>query len=144
MKSIKKFLFPVLTLVAIALVSIAFGLGSNSAVTVVDSVAGGNWYQLVWKLNKPAMNIVSFFALCVGAAGLLVILVPFKCRKYTAILTGALLLASGVMMFFAAKQVWAGYTIELSGSMIAMGVLTIIAGVFAGLVGTLELLEKAE
>ena len=138
----RKFLLPVINIVNLILVGIAFALGGNTAAyspAGTERVALGNYYQLVWNNPQP-FGVVAFFLFVVGVFFLLVTLVPFKARKFVACLDGAMLVAAGVLTLSLAGTVaneTLGYT--NSGSLIAVAVLMIVAGGLALLMSFYEL-----
>ena len=138
----RKFLLPVINIVNLILVGIAFALGGNTAAyspADTERVALGNYYQLVWN-NPQVLGVVAFFLFVVGVFFLLVTLIPFKARKFVACLDGAMLIASGVLTLGLAGTVAnpsLGYT--NSGSLIAVAVLMIVAGGLAVLMACYEL-----
>lgn len=146
----RKFLVPVINLVNIILVSIVFGLGSNTAVyeTIrgVDSLRG-NYYQLVWGAadKANALGIVGFFLFVVAVAATVATFIPFKCRKYTLVLVGAMYIAAGVLFLNTPNGCdQLVFAQKLSDSLIAMAVLVFIAGAFTLGAAALELTAKKE
>ena len=143
----RKFLIPIVNLVNIILVSISFGLANNTAVvdSALSNVGRGNYYQLVWNAADKAnvIGIVGFFLFVVAAALMLVNFVPFKCRKYTAVLTGGMFIASGVLFLMTpAKAALHFIDMKLTGSLIAMAVLVIIAGALSLVMAALDFTAK--
>ena len=143
----RKFLIPIVNLVNIILVSITFGLANNTAVidAGLSDVARGNYYQLVWNAADKAnvIGIVGFFLFIAAAALMLVNFIPFRCRKYTSILTGGLFIAAGVL--FAMTPSFANITfisIKLTGSLAAMVSLVAVAGVLSFLMAVLDFTSK--
>ena len=129
----RKFLIPIVNLVNIILVSISFGLANNTAVvdSALSNVARGNYYQLVWNASDKAnvLGIVGFFLFIAAAALMLVNFLPFRSRKYTSVLAGGLFIASGVLFLKTPANAALHFIkMDLTGSLIAMVVLVIIAG----------------
>lgn len=135
----KKFILPVINLIALVLSAVVFGLGANTAVNF-GSVAQGNWYQLVW---TPYTNlegnsvysliaILGFFFFVFAAFFALVTMVPFKGRKFGVCLAGALFIAAGVMFLLTMGDVFKYYAaiseFKKTDSFTAMAVLVFVAG----------------
>ena len=137
----RKFLLPVINIVNLILVGIAFALGGNTAAYTpsgTERAPLGNYYQLVW--NKPeVLGVVAFFLFVVGVFFLLVTLIPFKARKFVALCDGAMLIASGVLTLGLASNVAGTLGASNSGSLIALCVLLIVAGGLAVLMALYEL-----
>lgn len=129
----KKFILPVIGLIALILVGITFGLGANSAVYFVEETLGrGNWYQLVWTIKGVSViGCVGFFLLCVGSFFGLIALVPFKFSKFLMALVGLMFIGAGVMFLLTPGSVYSGINANLyhkTSSYIAMIVLVFVAG----------------
>ena len=128
----KKFILPVINLVALVLSAVVFGLGANSAVYLNTSTVGaGNWYQLVWTVAPgTVVPLIGFFAFCFAAFLALATMIPFKGRKFGVLLAGALFVATGVMFLLTKDAVYTAHK-ELyhnTDSFIAMAVLVFVAG----------------
>ena len=136
----RKFLLPVINIVNLILVGIAFALGGNTAVysPAKEEHAIGNYYQIVW--NKPeVLGVVAFFLFVVGVFFLLVTLVPFKVRKFVAICDGGMLIAAGILTLMIGRSIAQFPDVtENTGSLIAMCVLMFVAGGLAILMALLE------
>ncbi len=140
----RKFLIPIINLVNIILVSISFGLANNTAALNMD-VNSGNYYQLVWNAAdvKNIIGIVGFFLFVVAAALMLVNFLPIKARKVIAPLTGLMFIGAGVLVLMTPANAnihW--ISMELTGSLIAMAVLLIIAGALSLLMSVLDFTAK--
>lgn len=143
----RKFLLPIINLVNIILTSIAFSLGTKTA--VVEKIAGevgkGSYYQLVWNAADKAniFGIIGFFLFVGAAVFMLSLFIPVKCRKFTAILTGGLYIAAGV--FFLKTPGSANITLikpQLTGSLIAMAVLVFICGALSLVMAAIDFSKK--
>ncbi len=136
----RKFLSPVINLVSLILVGIAYGLAGITAAKVVDKTSMGNYYQLVWQ-NPVALNIVGFFLIIVGTVALIVTFVP-KCRKASGPLTVALLIAGGVLALLSPenvqKTVGGALPVYNQPGLIAMAVLLFVAAFFVAVETCLE------
>ena len=139
----RKILVPILGLLSLVLLGIAFGLASLSIAThtISNTVVGVSYYQAVWQGEyMTALNVIGFFLLCFAPAFVLVGLLPFKFRKF--VLCGAALAAivAGVFILLTPAQYFGAdvnkYTIN--GGLIATGVLVIIAGVLECLAALLD------
>ncbi len=141
----RKFILPVINIVNLILVGIAFGLGGNTAINAPISPSAhprGNYYQLIW--NTPTvLGVVAFFLFVVGVFLLLVTLVPFKGRKFVALVNGGMLIASGVITLGLGSSV-TNFMWENTGSLVAMCTLMFVAGGLAILMALLELFMKKE
>ena len=93
----RKILVPVLSLVAVVLVAIAFGISAQTVATRVDDSNFGNYYQLVFERGSNAFAVVSFVCLIVAAVLLLVCLIPTKFRKFVLPADAALFVVSGTV-----------------------------------------------
>lgn len=139
----RKILIPILGLVSLILIGIAFGLASLSIATRIapDSVVGVSYYQAVWQSdNLNALNIVGFFLLCFAPALVLVGLLPLKARKF--ILCGAAIVSiiAGVFVLLLPGLYFGSEASKYStnGGLIATGVLVIIAGAFEAIGALLD------
>ena len=139
----RKILVPILGLLSLVLLGIAFGLASLSIAThtLSNTVVGVSYYQAVWQGdNKSALCIVGFFLLCFGALATLVGLLPLKVRKF--IVCGAALLSivAGIFILltpnFYFGDLASKYTVN--GGLIATGVLVIVAGALEALAALLD------
>ena len=143
----RKFLLPIINLVNVILVSIAFGLSANTAVVDGNEVAKGNYYQMVWgAAEKPNMlGIIGFFLFIVAALLTLICFLPLKGRKFLALLTGVAYVGTGALVLMTLKG-WNYYIFEpeMTGSLIAMAVLIFCAGALSLVMGVIELSAKKE
>ena len=146
----RKFLLPIINLVNVVLVSIAWGLSGKTAVidAARSDAASGNIYQVIWEgqvstHNVNAMGIVGFFLFILACALMLMAFIPFKARKFTTCLGGLSFIAAGVLFlnapWHAARAI---YKPELTGAIIAIAVLLFIAGAFSLVMSIIEFLEK--
>lgn len=144
----RKFLIPIINLVNIILVSISFGLANNTAVTdaVSPNTPRGNYYQLVWNASDKAnvIGIVGFFLFIVAAALMLVNFLPLKWRKFSSAITSGLFIASGVLFLLTPSHTAVGFNggPQLTGSLIAMAVLGILAGALSLVMAALDFTGK--
>lgn len=141
----RKFLLPIINLVNIILVSIAWGISKPSAVLNGDGTGCGNWYQLIFGANQHNIVGIVGFALFVAACALMLVnFLPIKGRKVLTAGAGALFISAGILMLktpAAANQVYKG-GMELSGSFIAMAVLIFVAGALSLLMSVIEITAK--
>lgn len=145
----RKFILPIINLINVVLVSIAFGLSGKSAVLNGDSVGDGNFYQIVWGGEKAnIVGIVAFFLLVVAAFLMLVNFLPLRGRKCVAGLTGLMFVATGVLMILCPNPKFYDHAYKISysltGSYIAMIVLLFIAGALSILMSVIEITGKKE
>lgn len=143
----RKFLLPVINLVNVILVSIAWGLSANSAVQNSKTLEGyGNFYEVVWigsKANVPA--IIAFFLFCFASLAMLIAFLPIKSRKFITCCVGVMFIATGVLFLISPFHPFYDRGMlnpELTGSLIAMAVLVFIAGAFSLLMSVIEFLGK--
>lgn len=138
----RKFLSPIINLVNLILVGIAFGLAGNTAIYSPVSPsehALGNYYQVIWDNPQP-MGVIAFFLFVVAVFFLVITLIPFKTRKFLAIVAGLMLIASAILTCIVTPTVAAfPNSVELSSSLIGFVVLLNIAGVFSITMGIIEL-----
>ena len=128
----KKFILPVINLIALVLSAVVFGLGANSAVYFKTSTTGvSNWYQLVWTTQPGTLiPLLGFFFFVFAAFFALVTMIPFKGRKFGVILAAALFIGAGVMFLLTKDAIYTAHP-ELyhnTDSFIAMMVLVFVAG----------------
>lgn len=145
----RKFLLPIINLVNIILTSIAFGLGSKTAVVdkALGEVGKGSYYQLVWNSADHAnvLGIIGFFLFVAAAAFMLTLFIPVKCRKFTALLTGALYIGAGVLFLMTPGACDVAIIKPvLTGSLIAMAVLVFIAGGLSLVMGLLDFKKESK
>ena len=138
----RKILVPVLSLVCVILVSIAFGISAQTVATRVDGSNFGNYYQLVFERGSNVFALVSFICLVVGAVLLVVCLVPTKFRKFVLPAGSAVLVASGVFALLAPSK--AAEKITANGTLTATAVLLIVAGALMCCLTLLAFLGKKE
>ena len=144
----KKFIVPVINLIALVLSAVVFGLGANSAVyRGVSSNGKGNWYQLVWTIpSQPTViGLVGFFLFCIAVFVALVTMLPFKGRKFCVLLAGLMFVGAGVMFLMTPGAVYTGPNAASyikSDSLIAMAVLVFVAGGLEVLGSCVELLPE--
>ena len=105
----------------------------------------GNYYSNVWNAaDKPnVIGIVGFFLFVVAAALMLVNFLPIKARKGIAPLTGLMFIGAGVLFLMTPGKAdihW--INMELTGSLIAMAVLVIIAGALSLAMAALDFTNK--
>lgn len=138
----RKILLPVISLVNIILVSIAWGLGAQTAATRVDSSNFGNYYQLVFERGSNAFAVVSFICFIVASVLILFCLIPSKVRKFVLPACAAALIATGVFMLLTPGGVKDVGALTTTGSMVATAVLVLVAGGLACCQSALALTEK--
>lgn len=135
----KKFILPVINLIALVLSAVIFGLGANTAVNFGTNPQG-NWYQLVWTpqttMGNPSqyslIAILGFFFFVFAAFFALATMIPFKGRKFGVCLASALFIATGVMFLMTIGDVFKFYPsvseFTRTDSFTAMAVLAFVAG----------------
>ena len=142
----RKFLLPIINLVNLILVSIAWGLSGKTAVIDAGNgdLACGNMYQVIWQgAEANPIAIVAFFLFIFGCAAMLVAFIPAKWRKFVSACEGALFIAAGILFLLSTKTYHYSFVKpELTGAFIAICVLTLIAGAFACGMAALEFFEK--
>lgn len=140
----RKFLIPIINLVNLILVSITFGLGNNPAFTS-DSGNSHRYYQVVWNAADHAnvIGIVGFFLFIAATALMVFNFLPVKVRKFTSIVAGGLFIAAGVLFLKTPGAAdMNNVNLKLTGSLVAMSVLVIIAGAFSLLMSLLDFTGK--
>ena len=144
----RKFLLPIINVVNLILVSIAWGLSTKTALldTARNDAKSGNLYEIVWMGEKAnAMGIIAFFLFIFGCALMLAAFLPIKARKYITCANGAFFIASGILFLLAPKTYdRAIIEVKYTGAFIAIAVLILVAGAFAALMSVLEFTEKKE
>lgn len=137
----KKILSPVINIVSLILVGIAYGLAGITAAFEVDYKSPvGNYYQLVWQ-NIRVLNIVGFFLLIAATLFVLLAFLP-KGRKVTSLLAGATSIAAGVFALLAPGVVKTG--LVLQPGLIGMATLLFVAGFFSLIIFLIEVAVKEE
>ena len=144
----RKFLLPIINLVNLILVSIAWGLSGKTAVIDAGNgdLACGNIYQVIWQGATPnGVGIAAFFLFIFGCVAMLVAFVPFKYRKYVSCAAALMFITAGILFVNAPWH----YSLiivkpECTGALLAIASLTIIAGAFSGCMALLEFLGKKE
>lgn len=138
----RKILIPVISLVCVILVAIAFGISAQTVATRVNGSNFGNYYQLVFERGSNVFALVSFICLVVGAALLVVCLIPTKFRKFVLPADAIALLASGIFVLLAPSK--AAEKITATGTLTATAVLLIVAGALVCGLTVLAFLGKKE
>ena len=144
----RKFLLPIINLVNLILVSIAWGLSGKTA--VIDAgrkdLQLGNIYQVIWEGVTPnVVAIVGFFLFIFGCAAMLVAFFPFKFRKYVTCGAGLMFITAGILFVNAPWHWDHGYAqIKCTSALIAIACLIIIAGAFSLAMSIYEFLPKKE
>lgn len=138
----RKFLSPILNIVSLILVGIAYGLAGITAAFNVNKTSIGNYYQLVWQ-NPNVLSVVGFFLIIAATVFVLLVFIP-KCRKYTALLTAALLIAGGVLALMTPNSVQAGSSLPvyLQPGLIGMASLLFSAAFLSLIIAAIEFTSK--
>ena len=147
----RKFLSPILNVINLILVSVAWGL-SNQSGAVYDAARGndhcGTFYDIVWTGTKPnVVAIIAFFLFCVACFAMLVTFLPIKAREFVACAQGLMFIGAGVLLFLAPNPKFYDCRIlepKLSGAYIAMLVLILVAGAFSLCIAAFEFFGKKE
>lgn len=148
----RKFLLPVINLINLILVSIAWGLSAakENDSALIDAGRNdnglGNVYQIVWGSAKPnVLGIIAFFAFILGCVLMLAAFLPIKARKFIACAEGLAFVAAGVLFILSPKTYQIGAKeIEFTGRFIAFIVLILIAGAFSLLMSAIDFTGKKE
>lgn len=144
----RKFLLPIINLVNLILVSIAWGLSGKTAVIDAgrNDAKCGNIYQVIWMGSKPnIIAIVAFFLFCVACLITLIAFLPVKVRKFCTCLGGLMYVGAGVLFLLSPKTYdYSIIEVELTGALIAICVLILIAGAFSLCMSAIEFLGKKE
>lgn len=148
----RKFLLPVINLINLILVSIAWGLSAakQNDSAIIDAgnkdIGCGNLYQVVWGgSHANILAIIAFFAFILGCVLMLAAFLPIKARKFIACLEGLSFVGAGVLFILSPKTY--DYPIvkaELTGRFIAIIVLILIAGAFSLLMSVIDFTGKKE
>lgn len=140
----KKFILPVINLIALVLSGVIFGLGANSAIYRGEVSNGqGNWYQLVWEIPQKlsVVAILGFFLFIAAVFFCLVAMVPFKYRKYVEACVAGLFIASGILILLTPARIYPAEYVK-SASYIAMVVLSFVSGAITLVGACLEFLPE--
>ncbi|GEM_PF-2841246 len=143
-KIMRKILLPILSLVSVILVAIAFGIAAQTAATRVDGSNFGNYYQLVFERGSNVFATLSFVFLIIATVALVVCLIPFKFRKFVLPGASVLFILTGVFMILAPKHASDVSPLTVTGSMTATAVLLIVTGAVLCLMTVLSFLGKKE
>ena len=148
----RKFLLPVINLINLILVSIAWGLSAakENDSAIIDAgnkdLGCGNLYQVVWGgSHANVLAIIAFFAFILGCVLMLAAFLPIKARKFIACLEGLSFVGAGVLFILSPKTY--DYQIaeaQLTGRFIAIIVLILIAGAFSLLMSVIDFTGKKE
>ena len=147
----RKFLLPIINLINLILISITWGLSGKSAILETvnhQSTGRGNIYQVVWMgTHANVLGIIGFFLFCVACLAMLVAFLPIKSRKFVSCAGGLMFVGAGVLMLIAPFPPHYDCAInapKLSGSLIAMAVLTLIAGAFMLLMSVIDFASEGK
>jgi len=144
----RKFLVPVINLVNLILVSIAWGLSGKTAITDAGNkdIACGNIYQVIWEGSRAnVIAIIAFFLFILGCALMLAAFIPAKWRKFVSCGEGLSFVAAGILFLLSPKTY--SYSIvkpELTSALIAICVLILVAGALSLCMCALDFLGKKE
>lgn len=137
----RKFLSPIINLVSLVLVGIAYGVASITAAFDAAKNPAGNYYQLVWgSTTNNALNIVGFFLFIAGSALLLFVFLPGIVRKCASLLSAGTLIAGGILALTSPARV--NPTFVTQPGLIGFAVLAFIAGAFSLIIFLLELKKE--
>ena len=145
----RKFLSPILNVINLILVSIAWGLSGQTAVNdigVNNKIASGNIYEVIWKgSNANIVAIIGFFLFCVACLGMLIVFLPMKVRKFVACCTGLMFAGAGVLFLLSPKFYDRGSgQFEPTGILIAISVLILVAALFSLCIAAFEFFREKE
>lgn len=139
----RKIISPIINIVSLILVGIAYGLAGITAAYDAADNSVGNFYQLVWD-NPNAFSLVAFFLMIAATVAVLFVFIP-KGRVVTSILTAGLLIASGVMALMVPGKVATVNPLTNQPGLIGMAVLLFVAGGFSLIIAMFEIaLRKSE
>ena len=148
----RKFLLPVINLINLILVSIAWGLSAakENDSALIDAGRNdfgcGNLYQVVWGgSHANVIAIIAFFAFILGCVLMLAAFLPIKARKFIACAEGLAFVAAGVLFILSPKTYdYEIAEVEFTGRFIAIIVLILIAGAFSLLMSAIDFTGKKE
>ena len=140
----RKILLPILSLVNVVLIAVAFGVAAETCVENVNGSGFANYYQIVFNRGSNVFALLSFILLVVGSALLIVNLVPSKIRKFLLPAQAACFVATGVFMLLAPGKIDYAHKLSTTGSMTAVAVLVIVAGALSCLMSVLSFMGKKE
>ena len=148
----RKFLLPVINLINLILVSIAWGLSAakENDSAIIDAgnkdIGCGNLYQVVWGgSHANILALIAFFAFILGCVLMLAAFLPIKARKFIACLEGLSFVGAGVLFILSPKTYdYAIVKPELTDRFIAIIVLILIAGAFSLLMSVIDFTGKKE
>ncbi len=136
----KKFLSPIINIVSLILVGIAYGLAGITAAHDVAKQSIGNYYQIIWN-NPNAINLVGFFLFIAGSAMLLIVFAP-KIRKFTSLLAAGLLIGGGVLALMAPANLHTVLPVYNQPGLIGMATLLFVAGFLSLVIAAIEFTSK--
>lgn len=140
----RKFISPIINILSLILVGIAYGLAGITAAYNANDVSVGNYYQLVWH-NQNAFNLVGFFLIIAASVMVLVTFIP-KIRKFTSLLTAGLLIAGGVMALMAPAKIQevasSNLALVIQPGLIGMVSLLFVAAFFSLVIFVIEFITK--
>ena len=138
----RKLLSPVINLVSLVLVGIAYGLAGISAANNVAKTSVGNYYQLVWD-NPSGLTVAGFFIIILATVVLLITFLP-KGRKCTSLFAAILLIVGGVFVLLTPNEVakLGSLPLTIQPALIGMATLLFVAAAFELIIACLEFTAK--
>ncbi len=141
----RKFLSPVINLLSLILVGIAYGLAGITAAHNVNDNSIGSYYQIVWQ-NPNGFSVTGFFLIIAATVAVIALFIP-KCRKITGSLASVLLITGGVFALLTpskVQEVPGVTTLPVSNQpgLIGMAVLLFVAAFFSLVIVCLEFLPE--
>ena len=144
----RKFLSPIINLLSLILVGIAYGLAGITAAHNVNGTSIGNYYQVVWQ-NPNSFSVAGFFIIILATVFVIALFIP-KLYKitgavtFTGTVTAGLLITGGVFALLTPAKLQEGYALPVTNqpALIGLAVLLFVAAFLSVIIVCLEFLPE--
>lgn len=133
----RKLLSPIINIVSLILVGIAYGLAGITAAFDANKQSIGSYYQVVWQ-NPNAFSVTGFFLIVAGTVAVLITFLP-KIRAVSGLLSAGLLTAGGILALMTPSKLGAVTSLYLQPGLIGMSTLLFVAAFFSLVIVALEI-----
>ncbi len=144
----RKFLSPIINLLSLILVGIAYGLAGITAAHNVNDTSIGNYYQIVWQ-NPNSFSVAGFFIIIIATVFVIALFIP-KLYKITGAVTftgtiaAGLLITGGVFALLTPAKLQEGHALPVTNQpgLIGLAVLLFVAAFLTLIIVCLEFLPE--
>lgn len=140
----RKFLSPIINIVSLILLGIAYGLAGITAAYDVSKTSIGSYYQIVWQ-NPVPLGIVGFFLMILGTVLVFGLFIP-KARKCLGFTNFVVLVVGGIFALMTPELVQkaGGSTLPVYNQpgLIGMATLLFVVAFFSLIISLVELADK--